>query len=85
MIYELLLKSGYTLTEEVIKKDGYYTIKNTGLIIILEYITNDIIISALAENPFKIICLDRAFAGNDQLKTNTILQLKEAGIDFKII
>lgn len=85
MIYELLLKSGYTLTEEIIKKDGYYTIKNKGLIIVLEYITTDIIISALAENPFKIICLDRAFAGNDQLKTNTILQLKEARIDFKII
>jgi adenine-specific DNA-methyltransferase len=85
MIYELLLKSGYALTEEVVKQEGYYVVKNKGLIIILEHINNDIIISALAENPLKIICLDRAFAGNDQLKTNTILQLKEAGIDFKII
>lgn len=28
----------------------------------------------MAEKPEKFVCLDRAFAGNDQLKANTALQ-----------
>jgi hypothetical protein len=33
----------------------------------------------------KFICLDRAFGGNDQLKTNTALQAEVAKIEFKVI
>jgi adenine-specific DNA-methyltransferase len=35
--------------------------------------------------PKKVITLDDLFAGNDQLKTNTVLQMKDAGIDFKTV
>ncbi|MGH2569137.1 MAG: hypothetical protein ACRDGA_12430 [Bacteroidota bacterium] len=43
--------------------------------------------------PKRVICLDRLFAlqtdggqaGNDQLKTNTVLQMKDAGIEFRTI
>jgi adenine-specific DNA-methyltransferase len=31
------------------------------------------------------IKLDIMLANNDQLKTNTVLQMKDAGIDFKTI
>ena len=29
-----------------------------------------------------VICLDAAFAGNEQLKTNIVLKMKSHGIDF---
>ena len=32
-----------------------------------------------------MICLDKAFGGNDQLKTNTALQMEAEGIEFKVI
>jgi adenine-specific DNA-methyltransferase len=35
--------------------------------------------------PKKVIALDRLFRGNDQLKTNTALQMKDAGVEFKTI
>jgi len=39
----------------------------------------------IAANPKKVITLDHLFAGNDQLKTNTVLQMKDARIEFKTI
>jgi len=33
----------------------------------------------------KVIALDRLFEGNDQLKTNTMLQMKDAGVEFRTI
>ena len=31
------------------------------------------------------ITLDRLFKNNDQLKTNTLLQMKDTGIEFKVV
>ena len=31
------------------------------------------------------ITLDKLFKNNDQLKTNTALQMKDAGIEFKVV
>jgi len=39
----------------------------------------------ITAKPKKVITLDNLFAGNDQLKTNKVLQMKDAGIDFKTI
>jgi hypothetical protein len=33
----------------------------------------------------EVLCLDKLFAGNDQLKTNTVLQMRDAGIEFKTV
>ncbi len=44
-----------------------------------------IITEIITANPKKIITLDNLFTGNDQLKTNTVLQMKDAGIEFKTI
>ncbi len=38
-----------------------------------------------AQRAKHVICLDRLFAGNDQLKTNTVLQMKDAGVEFRTI
>jgi adenine-specific DNA-methyltransferase len=32
-----------------------------------------------------VITLDNLFSGKDKLKTNAVLQMKDAGIDFKTI
>ena len=38
-----------------------------------------------AEHPQKVITLDSLFEGNDQLKTNTALQMRDAGVEFRKI
>ncbi len=89
MLYELILKSGYQLTVETAympsKEGGYYSINNNETIILLEVINQSIVDEILNLNPKNVIVLDKLFAGNDQLKTNTALQMKEANIEFKTV
>ncbi len=85
MVYELLLKSGKDLNSKVEKKDSFYRINFNELVMMLEKATQNIIDSVIASKPNKVIALDKLFKGNDQLKTNTVLQMKDAGIEFKTI
>lgn len=85
MVYELLLKSGKNLNSSIEKENGFYKINGTELIIILEKATQEIVEVVIAEKPLKVIALDKLFKGNDQLKTNTVLQMKDAEIEFKTI
>ncbi len=85
MIYELLLKSGKDLNSTLEQKNGYIAINGNELILILETVSQEIINGVLAEHPDKVIALDRLFNGDDPLKTNTALQMRDAGIDFKTI
>jgi adenine-specific DNA-methyltransferase len=55
------------------------------LALILEKVDEQIITEVLSKQPKKVIALDRIFKGNDQLKTNTALQMKDAGVEFKTI
>ncbi|MDE3742119.1 site-specific DNA-methyltransferase [Maribacter polysaccharolyticus] len=85
MVYELLLKSGKDLNSTIEAKDGFYAINETELILILEKANQEIIDLVIASKPQKVIALDKLFKGNDQLKTNASLQMKDAGIEFKTI
>ena len=85
MLFELMLKAGYLLTEKIETKGKIYSIKEGELIIVLEEINKSIIDNIIAMQPQKVITLDKLFAGNDQLKTNTMLQMRDAAIDFKTI
>ena len=87
MLFELILKSGYELTGtiEYNKENNYYSVNNNELVIGLEKMNKDIVDAIISSKPKKVITLDNLFNGNDQLKTNTVLQMKDAGIDFKII
>ena len=85
MLYELILKSGYLLTDKVENNAKYYSVKDGELIIGLEVITQKLIDKIISAKPKKVITLDKLFIGNDQLKTNTVLQMKDAEIDFKTI
>lgn len=85
MVYELLLKSGKDLNSTIEHKDGYYDINGRELILMLESATQETVDAILAAKPDKVIALDRLFEGNDQLKTNTALQMRDGGIEFKTI
>lgn len=85
MVYELLLKSGKDLNSTIEKNDGYFLINGNEMALILEKATQEIITEVMSEYPKKVIALDKLFKGNDQLKTNTVLQMKDAGIEFKTI
>ena len=89
MVYELLLKSGKDLNSTVTPllggAGGGFSINDGELVLLLEKATQEIIDEVIAAKPVKVIALDKLFKGNDQLKTNTVLQMKDAGIEFKTI
>ncbi|WP_347175174.1 site-specific DNA-methyltransferase [Polaribacter uvawellassae] len=91
MVYELLLKSGKGLNSTISHvstsstPEGFYAINETELILVLEKANQEIIDAVIASKPQKVIALDKLFKGNDQLKTNASLQMKDAGIEFKTI
>ena len=99
MLYELMLKAGYGLTSSVQhviasgakqsqkgnSSAGFYSINNNELIIALDAMNEKLIEQIIAAKPQKVITLDSLFTGNDQLKTNTVLQMRDAGVDFKTI
>ena len=85
MVYELLLKSGKDINSKLEDKKDYYTVNDNEMILLLSKVTKAIIEKVIKENPNKVIALDKLFKDNDQLKTNTSLQMKDAGIEFKTI
>jgi len=85
MVYELLLKSGKDLNSVIKHKTNYYCINDNELVFMLEQAKQEIVDSVLKEQPQKVIALDRLFKGNDQLKTNIVLQMRDAGVEFKTI
>ena len=84
ILYELMLKSGYELTCKIEKKGDFYLVDGE-LVIALSSMTEKIVKAILDQKPQKCITLDKLFEGNDQLKTNTALQMKDAGVEFKTI
>jgi adenine-specific DNA-methyltransferase len=85
MLFELMLKSGYKLTDKVENKNGNYYIINNELVIVLTKMTSEIAEEIINIHPQKVIALDRLFAGNDELKTNTALQMRDAGVEFRTV
>ena len=87
MLVELMLKSGYQLTDKVDNKGDYFSVNDNELLIALAKMDLDVAAEmiTLQPQPKKVIALDRLFAGNDELKTNAALQMKDAGVEFKTI
>lgn len=77
LLYEILIKSGYMPTEAVETKTiagkKVYSVSGGSLLLCLENDLSKELINAVAElEPMQFICLDSAFHGNDQLKTNAV-------------
>ena len=85
ILYELLLKSGIPLTARIEEREGCYRVNDDEIALILKKIDESIIEAVISEKPKKVITLDRLFENNDQLKTNTALQMKDAEIDFRVV
>ena len=62
-----------------------FSVNNGELIIALDAMSEKLVEQIIAAKPQKVITLDSLFTGNDQLKTNTVLQMRDAGVDFKAI
>ena len=85
VLYELLIKSGVPLTAKIKEKNGYILVNDNEIALMLEKADDKIIKQIIAAKPQKVFTLDRLFKNNDKLKTNTALQMKDAGIEFKAI
>jgi len=92
MLYEILLKAGFPLTAKVEKLDiagqEIYAIEDQELFLCLEYeILEETVkqIVTYQPKPKQFISLDSSFRGNDQLKTNTQLQMRDHDIKFRTV
>ena len=84
VLYELLIKSGVTLTAKIKESSGYILVNDNEIALMLEKVDDKIIKQIIAVKPQKVFTLDRLFKNNDKLKTNTALQMKDAGIKFTV-
>ena len=85
VLYELLLKSGFSLDTKVEKitlaDKNVFSIADGAMLICLEKELTPEVIKAMAEKkPERVVCLDAGFADNDQLKTNAVQTMKSKGV-----
>ena len=89
LLYELMLRMGLKLTCKVSFSDGVYFVEDedTGGLyaFLLERVDQGLIDAVLAKHPVKVAALDRLFEGDDALKSNTVLQMKDAGVMFECV
>ncbi len=90
MLYEILLKTGFSLTTKIealeIAGQEIFAIEDRELFICLEYELLDATVRQIVElQPRQFISLDSSFRGNDELKTNTQLQMRDHNIKFRTV
>jgi len=73
------------LMSEIKYKDDIYWINKNEIAIVLEKIDEDIMKAVIDGKPEKLITLNKFFQNNDQLKTKTYLQMKDAGIEMRVV
>lgn len=90
ILYEILLKSGFTLTAPVedliLAGKTVFSIAGGALLICLERrLTIDLIREMADKKPERAVCLDEGFTGNDQLKTNAVQTFKTKNVVFRTV
>ena len=89
LLYELMLRMGLKLTCKVSFSDDVYFVEDedTGGLyaFLLERVDQGLIDAVLEKHPVKVAVLDRLFVGDDALKSNTVLQMKDAGVMFECV
>lgn len=90
ILYEVLLKTGYPLTakvkEQTFGKLKAFNVENGELVVCLaDKVTQTELRAIIKAQPQQVICLDSAFQHNDQLKTNTVLEMKSYDITFHTV
>ena len=90
ILYELILKSGFPLhvpiEERKVESSTVYWVESGSLVICLEdRVTRELLRAIVELKPRRVLCLDHAFGENDQLKTNTVLEMKGREIVFQTV
>jgi adenine-specific DNA-methyltransferase len=91
ILYEILLKAGLPLTANVEQVEGreIYSVVSIAeglLVICLEREVAQEEVDEISElRPERVVCLDTAFHGNDNLKTNAKLRMQSSGIEFRTV
>ena len=88
LLFEIMLKSGLSLTAPVERVDDsdVFTAYEGLLVVVLADEINKEVLDAIYEiEPLRVICRDAAFDGDDELKTNTVLEMKSHGIEFRTV
>lgn len=90
ILYELLLKAGLPLTAGIDEKEvngqTVFSVADGLLLICLEdEITQETLRGMIEHKPETVLCLDSAFKGNDQLKTNIVLEMESHEIKFHTV
>ena len=89
MAYELMLRLGFELTDSIEFVGNVVWLNNAAqtrkTALLLDTVNQAVLDEVRAQSPKKVFVLDKAFAGNDALKTNTALQFKDANIDFETL
>lgn len=89
-LFEILLRAGFSLSDRIEKialKEGVvFSVQDRTFFICLEpKITKTMIHEIGSHSPIRLVMLDSAFAGNDQLKVNAVETFKAKGITFKTV
>lgn len=90
ILFEIMLKAGMDLCADrkavTVGTQIWHSIADGELAVCVEpRITKETLAAIIAAKPGRVVCLDSSFAGNDALKTNTVLQMKDAGIQFQTV
>lgn len=89
MAYELMLRLGFELTDSIEFSGCVVWLNNAAqtrkTALLLDTVNQATLDEVRAQSPKKVFVLDKAFAGNDALKTNAALQFKDANIDFETL
>ncbi len=90
VLYELLLKAGRPLTAPIVERNivgqTVYDVDGGQLLVCLEDPISENTLHGMIElKPERVLCLDSAFEGNDQLKTNIVLQMRDSEIEFRTV
>ena len=56
---------------------------NELLVCVEERVTQPLIRALIALKPTRLVCLDKSFAGDDALKTNTVLEAESHKVKFQ--
>jgi len=88
LLYELILRAGLPVSARVERVStphgAAFAVNGDELLVCVEAQVSLALMRALvARRPRRIVCLDRAFAGDDAAKTNALLEAEAANVKFQ--
>jgi adenine-specific DNA-methyltransferase len=93
LLAEILLKCGHpgitlsspTEVRDVVGQQVHLLASGSLAICLSRALTKDILRGIIALSPTRVLCLDVGFHSNDELKTNSVLEMKSHGIQFQTV